>query len=1002
MSDHTAPLTAPLVESDAARPARGQTVGRFVLLSQLGAGGSGEVYAAFDPLLDRKVAIKLLKGNGRDETELVREGRFLAKLSHPGVVAVHDAGVHEGRAFLAMELVDGQDLAAWAKPYQTSSDWRVLLSALRHAGEGLAAAHDGGLVHGDIKPSNVLVGSDGRARVSDFGIARAGATEPLETSDPDAPRPRAAGTPRYMAPEQHEGIAADTRSDQYAFCLTAWTVLTGEHPYADAARELSNNASDSATQEGAGAATHTPDASTRLPEWIALAEAQRDWVPTWPGTPRVPNQIVDVLRRGLALDPAARFESMTALLHALTLPRSRARFAVVVAGGAALAGAATTLAFADDRALCSGAEDELAEVWNDTRADTIAEAFTTPGVAFAADTWTRIEPRLAGYASGWIEQHRQTCEATTVRGEQSDEVMDLRMACLRKARASLEAVTTTLASADLTTIENASEVVDELVPLEYCGDVERLTTVMPLPKDPELVAAIESARAEIAAADTTLRAGHYLEARDRFAELAPTVQAIDYPPLHVELDVRRGAALMLLDELAQARMMLERALQGALTNQQWELAMDASIELTDAVGHRMDLFAEGRALGTTALGLAKRDDADNGADAVTFNVLGLVEQKAGDYAAAEARYREALAAGVRAFGAQSSRVGGYRCNLGNLLRAQSRFDEAETEMRAGLEILEKSLGASHPRVAMNRAHLARILESRGEFDQAEQEHQRALELRIAALGEDAAEVATSRIAMASLEVSRGRPERGLPLIDTAIEALENKLGPEASEVGTALNTKAIILSELGRPADAVVPLRRALEIQTKLLGADHPEVGTLHDTLGAVLLYAKRYDEAEPELRRALEIRVATLGTDNEPVLTSYNNIAAVLLYQGKLEESEAEFRNVLALAEKLWGKEHPVVANTNVSLAAVLQRQKRNADALPHLEAAWAFHRDRDASQPSRANAANRLAQVLVATDGDRERAQKLARTAAEAYRTAGPQWNDQVTAIETWLDEL
>ena len=1001
MSDHTTSLTAPLVKGDAARPVQGRTVGRFMLLSQLGEGGSGEVYAAFDPLLDRKVAIKVLRGAGRDETELVREGRFLAKLSHPGVVAVHDAGIHEGRAFLAMELVDGEDLAAWAQPRQQAGDWPAILAALRHAGEGLAAAHDSGLVHGDVKPSNVLVGNDGRARVSDFGIARAGATDTNE-HDPDAPRPRAAGTPRYMAPEQHDGIAADARSDQYAFCLMAWTVLTGEHPYADAARELSSNASSNATQEGPGAAAHTPDASTRLPEWLALAEAQRNWSPAWPGSPRVPGRIVDALKRGLSLDRAGRFDSMPALLHALAPPGSRRRFVALLAGGAALAGAATTLAVADDRALCSGAEAELAEVWDDDRADDLAETFAAAGVAFADETWTRIEPELSAYATNWIEQHRETCEATTVRGEQSDAVMDLRMACLREARTHLDAVATTLADGELTTIRNAYDVVDELPPLEHCADVERLTATTPLPENPELVRAIESLRAEIAAADTRLRAGHYLEAGDRFAELAPQVEALGFPPLQVELDVRRGAALMLVDDLDGARSMLERALHDALAYHQWELAMDASISLVDTVGHRLGLFAEGRALGTAAMGLAERDDAETGGDAVTVNVLGMVEQKAGDYAAAEAHYREAISRGTASFGPRSSRVGGYRCNLGNLLRVMSRYEGAQTELRAGLEILEESLGPAHPRVALNYGHLGKLLEMRGEFEEADQVHQRALKLRIAALGEDSTEVAFSRITIASLEISRGRSEQALPLVDAAIAALETKLGPDQADVATALNTKAIALSELGRPADGVAPLRRALEIQSKIFGADHPEVATLHDTLGAVLIHAKRFDEAETELRKALEIREASLGTNNQPVQNSYNNIAAALLYQGKLTEAEVEFRRALELAETLWGQDHPTVASSRVSLAVVLQRLDRPADALPHLEAAWAFYRDRADAPASRGNAANRLAHLLVATDGDRERALKLARLAADAYGAAGPQWTDKVAEIEAWIADV
>ena len=165
--------------------ARGQVVGRYLVLEQLGAGAMGVVYAAWDPSLDRKVALKLVRGNAaRPDAELqarlIQEARALARLSHPNVVAVHDAGSHEGQVFLAMEHVPGVTLTSWLEQPRT---WEQVVSVFLEAGQGLAAAHRASLVHRDFKPDNVLVDSSGRARVTDFGLARAvDDSRPQETS----------------------------------------------------------------------------------------------------------------------------------------------------------------------------------------------------------------------------------------------------------------------------------------------------------------------------------------------------------------------------------------------------------------------------------------------------------------------------------------------------------------------------------------------------------------------------------------------------------------------------------------------------------------------------------------------------------------------------------------------------------------------------------------------------------------------------------------------------
>jgi eukaryotic-like serine/threonine-protein kinase len=191
-------------------------LGRLRLLDRLGAGAMGTVFAAYDPRLDRKVAVKVLR-TSEGAARVLAEARALAKLVHPNVVAVHDADELDGLVFIVMELAAGVPLRTWMAG---SRDWRDVARVVREAGIGLAAAHAAGLVHRDIKPDNILVGHD-RTRVVDFGLANTQA-------DGDG---TSAGTPFYMAPEVLAGSAATPASDQFSFGVTMYEALYGKRPY---------------------------------------------------------------------------------------------------------------------------------------------------------------------------------------------------------------------------------------------------------------------------------------------------------------------------------------------------------------------------------------------------------------------------------------------------------------------------------------------------------------------------------------------------------------------------------------------------------------------------------------------------------------------------------------------------------------------------------------------------------------------------------------------------
>ena len=256
----------------------GQLVGRYVVLAPLGAGGMGVVYAAFDPQLDRKVALKLLhseavSASGATQSKndgyarLLREAQAMARLRHPNVVAVHDVGKIDERVFIAMEFVEGGTLKQWLRARPRTR--QEVLAVFIQAGRGLMAAHEAGLVHRDFKPDNVLVSVKGQAQVLDFGLAKA--TEEGERPSPGESRTNLGtstlstnltqvgailGTPAYMAPEQHLGDVTDARTDQFSFCVALWSALYREAPFAgESLGELASSVCGGELRSGVALAT---------------------------------------------------------------------------------------------------------------------------------------------------------------------------------------------------------------------------------------------------------------------------------------------------------------------------------------------------------------------------------------------------------------------------------------------------------------------------------------------------------------------------------------------------------------------------------------------------------------------------------------------------------------------------------------------------------------------------------------------------------------------------
>lgn len=408
----------------------GTKIDRFEIEGRVGTGAMGVVYAAHDPKLQRSVALKIMRSAANDASRLEREAQAAAQVTHPNVVTVYDVGSHGDQMFVAMELVRGDTLRTWL---QTPRGWRDVLAKLIEAARGIAAVHAAGLVHRDFKPDNVLIGADGRARVSDFGLARS--TERIGGHDAGSPFPRSphltqtgsfVGTPAYAAPEQLSGGKADALSDQFAFAVTAWESLYGERPFqADTIEQL-------AQQHLAG-------------------------IPAPSRARGVPAALQRVLRRALALAPERRYPTIQDLVRALEAAARPMRYAIGLGVSAVVLLAAVGFAVRTHRdpPPCGGLEAPLAGVWDlKVRTDLLVD-FAASGHPNAPRRFATVSRGLDQYARKWSAQRAESCIATRIRGEQSEAQLDARMRCLDDRLSDLRDVTRELVSAPRDVVDRA-------------------------------------------------------------------------------------------------------------------------------------------------------------------------------------------------------------------------------------------------------------------------------------------------------------------------------------------------------------------------------------------------------------------------------------------------------------------------------------------------------------------------------------------------------------------
>jgi tetratricopeptide (TPR) repeat protein len=829
--------TTPAPSGQAAAPlVEGDVVARYRILGPVGIGGMGIVYAAHDPELDRKVAVKLLwrdasRGGARQD-RILREAQSMARLSHPNVVRVYDVGVAGERIFVVMEFVEGTTLRRWLAeaPRSPREVVRVMLGAAR----GLAAAHQAGLIHRDFKPDNVLLGEGGRALVTDFGLAispgrsddageaREGERAPARTS-------AGAGTPAYMAPEQMTGDVVDARSDVFSYCATLYEALFGARPF--------------------------PGETA-----LAIREAVlRGPAPDPPAKRGVPQRIRRVVLQGLARDPARRPASMDEVIAALERDPSVTRRLVAGGVGIALLAAAGATAVvragSAPNAVCTGADQKLAEAWNPARKEAVRTALLASGKPWAAQTWQSVEETLDAYARGWITMRTEACEATRVTRVQSEALLDLRMSCLDARLAELRATADQLAKADAGALQSAVRAARSLSPLRACADTESLLAPVPMPAGAAARAEVDALRGEIAELRVLRQLGKIRDAEARAADVAKRARAVGYEPLLAEALFLWGTFLDWNGDPKRAQATLKEALMAAEGGRDRKQAAAVLAELVYQVGHEGGLPELGHDYARHAAAIVRALGGDAEIEGAIADNEGIVLGDEGRNADAERRHREAAGKFLAALGPGSIRYANALSNTAVAINAQDRQGDAVAAHAQAVEVYRAAVGEHHPAYAGALCNLADEQRELARLSEAHASAERALALMLETVGEEHTLVARAEHELGMIALDEGKPEEANRRFARALALGEKLRGPDHVYVANYALSRAEGLIAGHRPREAEPFCRRTAAIFAK--AGNETEVARAEYVCGTALLEAGAPREALALLTHSLTVMEA-------------------------------------------------------------------------------------------------------------------------------------------------
>ncbi len=885
-------LLANMFEHGVASPA----FGRFELREQIGAGGMGRVYRAWDPQLEREVAVKLINtarlGAGTRERAL-REAKALAKISHPNVIAVFEAGLVESRVWIAMEYVAGTTLRAWQERRPAPKREAIL----RHwidVGRGLAAVHDAGLVHRDVKPSNVLIAEDRRARLIDFGLVRdpgqpeAGSIEPSATSGSETGGATVGfvGTYAYAAPEQLEGAAVTAAADQYSLCAGIWESLCAARP---------------APPKDRGAA------GLVLP----------------PGV-RLPHALRRILSRGLAAQPGDRYAELSALLDALetAIARPSRRAGLVLGAGALGAVVASVAIFGvseDPVDPCAGDPSALHGTWDEPHRAELKARFSASALPFASVTAKTTEAEFDAWGDGWHAARRSACVATRIEGSQSDAGLELREACLERQRRSFAvALDTLLAAAPDAVVARAPAFVDALPELEACVEPQRLAQVEPLPTSGERREVILAGFDALARARALAASGEFEPARAALDQLLELSEDLAYPPLSLEARALSGELELQRGRVDAGLRPLVAIAREAQARHLDELAARLRSEAAEAAAGRWSkpelerwLVAEAR----SAVDRLERDPEPLAprlmiAEGQLATGAGQFDEALADFEAARTL---AAALGVDETAEDTSYVAAALGRLG-------RFDEAREALDGGRLAALERWGPGAPKVAQYDYDLGVLALQTGAFEEAAAHFDRAEATYRAALGADSFPAARVAYARVKLLMFAGEFDEGLEILERVEPTYVRELGTRDVELATIHEARGVLRYFKGDFAGSLEPYAAALTIIEATLGPASSSAARLHSDIGESRLALGDLDASIEHFGRALAILARELPEDHPSLALPLKGRGQARLANGRAELAIEDLERALDLQLAAEAEAEPLeIADLRLSLARAL-----------------------------------------------------------------------------------
>lgn len=879
--------------------------GRYVLLEFLGAGAMGVVNRAYDPELQREVAVKRLKRQTIDSAaakSLLREARAMATLSHPNVLPIYDVGIED--AFFAMEYVDGVNLAEWlnTEPRSRNDILRVFLNA----GRGLHAAHLQGLVHRDFKPQNVMVGNDGRVRVMDFGLVRrcaapkgsdnvsASPAAAAKASDNVSASPAAAaderaslhgyilGTPKYMAPESKRGQEGTARSDQYSFCRSLYLALNPEE-----------------TPEGMTEASvvHPARRTTRRPPKL-----------------RMPRELGNAISRGLSPLPEDRWPDMDALLQALQPRKSRRRVLGVVGASAGLTALAAWAAI-EPQDPCAEISARVDRAWSEQDRADASQAFGSLEASYAQQSWASTEARLDVLSLSWTQARLALCHSRVASDSKQNQQHAL---CLDRQLELTAALVNEFTNASAGVVENAVDAVNQLPSPESCADPSPLRALV----DPPPLFVASSVRAlneDLAQARANILSAQWEDAFEALTKNAVTAAQLGYPPAVARTQLLLGDVAVRLAKYDAAEAAFRTALLQASASgdiQAQATALTKQCMVTGAVRRKL---SEGLAMCARAEALL--ESLGNPAEPLASlqNTRAGILSQSGNHAEALAEFNaglqtaEALPPGHPLRWKITGNIGLSYLQMGNVAKGREALQAALTQ-------LESLRGSEHPLRVPILLNLARLAKSENEATEHRALLEEAFTVAVAAFGETNSATVVARAQLGFMFLDAGEPEAALEHMRIAAK-YQPIVDPSGKRAGASYTSEiAGLLNTLERYDEAIQYADKAIEqwgpapravtrgLRQKLHALRALDAPIDLETVEVGLEQLNSSSKVRPEQHAEFEFLAAQIFEERADDRARARALVKSALL--RIEASKAEHVE-LGDAMRTWLEEHPLARRT-------------------------------------------------------------------------------------------